>query len=79
VSAAVFELVRDDDYGVRDSILRHSAEYLSPTALRVLADRLWQAGEAAKTAAAAGGDRWGWRHWFSLVEMTCPGDLLTAP
>ena len=42
VRDVVFALLKDDDYGVRDSVVSCAASYLPETELRVLVERFWQ-------------------------------------
>ena len=57
----LFKLNRTDDYGVRDSLIKHAAEFLTEPVLRSLVKRFQQ--QADKESA-----EYGKRHWLMLVE-----------
>lgn len=61
VSALVFDLVSDDNYGVRDILVDHANEYLPEDAIRDLIDKFQE-------AAAKKQDDFKKRHWLNQVE-----------
>jgi hypothetical protein len=61
VSALVFDLVSEDNYGVRDILVDHANEYLPEDAIRDLIDKFQE-------AAAKKQDDFKKRHWFNQVE-----------
>lgn len=68
LAGVVFDLVKDDDFGVRDSVLSLAATWLPETHLRSLADRMWEAaGAAGRAEERARGERTP-SHWYLLVE-----------
>jgi hypothetical protein len=66
----VLELLRDDDYGVRDSVVEAAGRFLPEREMRVLAERMWKASEGAPTKSPATGTRDYRRfRWLGLVEV----------
>ena len=61
VSDLVFDLVSEDNYGVRDILVDHANEYLPEDAIRDLIDKFQE-------AAAKKQDDFKKRHWFNQVE-----------
>jgi len=57
----VFKLNREDDYGVRDSLIDCAVEYLPESVIRTLIDRF-------QIAVGKETDEYKKRHWLSLVE-----------
>ena len=57
----IVKLLRDDGFGVRDSVVRLAAEYLPESDMRRLVDRFW--GLAEET-----GDKDRGRHWIYMIE-----------
>jgi len=66
----VIDLMGEDPYGVRDAVVEAASLYLPEGALRILADRLWSAGESEdrEVDPRFRRERIGGR-WFGLVEM----------
>lgn len=73
----IVKLLKSDDYGVRDSVLRAASSYLSEAELRTLADHFWSAGEKSRRAKSAAADDWTARARLRFVEQ-CAVELKDA-
>jgi len=61
VSALVFDLISEDNYGVRDILVDHANEYLPEVAIRALIGKFQEAADKER-------DDFKKRHWFNQVE-----------
>lgn len=62
ISAELFKLLQDDDYGVRDSLLEGAGAYLPESVLRSLVERCQAVAESEAEDVRKG-------HWLIFVEM----------
>ncbi len=69
LASVVFDLVREDDYGVRDAVLQRSALYLPRAALRDLTDCMWKAAGAVPQPRDRAERDWRQGHWFLLIAL----------
>ena len=70
VADQVFELSRQDDYGVRDAVVEVAGQYLPEPVLRDLAQRMWSEAQATTPPKEKWDDRdFRRRHWLILVGL----------
>lgn len=70
IADLVFDLLQDDGFGIRDTILDRAAEFLPEENLRTLADRFWEAAGPAVSQVQERHERDRRRHhWLNLVTQ----------